>query len=50
MTNLGNTEVSEQEASGAGGPPDEEYLHLEASRTGLLVNQIRSSVTDGKVP
>ena len=49
-TNLGDAEVGEQEASCAGGSPNEEDLHLKTGRAGLLVDQVWSGVTDTKVP
>jgi len=49
-TNLGDAEIGENEAPGAGSSPDEEHLDSEASRARLLVNQVGGSVTDGKVP
>jgi len=39
-----------KETSGTGRSPDEENLDLQTSRSGLLVDQIRDSVTDTKVP
>lgn len=39
---LGDEEVGEEEASQASGTPDEEDLHLETSRAGLLVDEVRS--------
>jgi hypothetical protein len=49
-TNLGNAEVGEQEAPGAGRSPDEEHLDLETGRAGGFVDQVRGGVTDGEVP
>jgi len=43
-------EVGEQEASSTSGSPNEEHLDLEASRTGLLVDQVGGSVADTEVP
>ena len=49
-TDLRDTEIGEQEASGTGRSPDEEHLDPEAGVTGARVNQVGSSVTDTEVP
>ena len=49
-TNLGDAEVGEQEASGAGGSPNEEDLHLQTGGAGLFVDQVWGGVTDTEVP
>ena len=49
-TNLWNTEIGEQEASGTGRSPDEEHLDPETGVTGARVNKVGSSVIDNEVP
>jgi len=49
-TNLGDAEIGEQEASSTRRSPNEEYLDLEASRVGPLVDQVGGCITDTKVP
>jgi len=46
---FGNAEVGEEETEDTTSSPDPEYVRLETSRTGYVVDEVRSSVTDREI-